>query len=124
MPHQLGLLHQLLPILSIAAFSSYDYIRKKEKIPCKPPLVLPHIPHYHLPHQLMKPTIWIYTHPFYTNLCFFWASKILPKQLIQNTNFVFWPLYLTPTTPLILPNHKLHMLLHIIIFISPHWKII
>ena len=89
----------------------------------KPNFLLPHIPHYFLPYKWIKPPIQIYSRPFHTHLCCFWIIKILPNRSIKKTNFFFKPLSLLPTTPLSNPLHKLHILLHIIIFTPPPRKL-
>ena len=47
----------------------------------------PDKPQYCLPYQSMQLPLQIYTHPFPSCLCFYWAIKILPNQMIQNNNF-------------------------------------
>ena len=50
--------------------------------------------------------------------------KIIPNRTIQNTKFVCWSLYISLTTTLYCPQHNLYNIIHIIVLLSPHWKMI
>ena len=119
-PQQLEILRQWVNLLSIiSVFAIFLYEQVINIFPWNNHSVVYRITYYSIPYQSMKPPIWMCIHPFPPHLCCWWSIKIIYYWQRYNTNCFCLALYIPPTNTIICFPHKLHNILHSIIYISP-----